>query len=256
MSLPKRESPKNKRVSLFVTCLIDMIFPETGMSVVKILEHLGITVDFPMEQTCCGQPAFNGGYRKEAREVAIQFLKAFKNAEVIVTPSGSCAAMIRHEYMALFRDNEKWLSEAERIASITWEFTEFLVDGLGITDLKAALPKPEKFAFHDSCHGLRHLELGSHGRELLKNIQNADLTDLKDSDVCCGFGGLFSVKMPDISGAMLQKKIDNIDECSAKTILGGDVSCMMHMNGGLEKQKSNKRVRHIADILAEGLPGK
>lgn len=252
MALPKRESPKGKPVSLFVTCMIDMLYPQTGMSVVEVLEDLGIEVDFPMAQTCCGQPGFNAGFRPEARQVARQFLKAFADAEVIVTPSGSCAAMVRHEYPELFADDPVNLATAQRMAAITWEFSEFLVDGLGVTDLNARLPEPETFAFHDACHGLRLLGLGKAGRTLIENIHNASVEELPESDVCCGFGGLFSVKMADVSGSMLQRKIDNISTCSG-SILTGDVSCMTHMNGGLSRQKSPKQVRHLADILAEGI---
>lgn len=251
----ERPSPKGKKVSLFVTCIIDMIYPDTGMSVVHILEHLGLQVDFPMAQTCCGQPAFNSGYHNEAKQVAIQFLKAFKDAEVIVTPSGSCAAMVRHEYAALFENDPHWQAEAERMVSITWEFTEYLVDGLGITDLKARLPQPTTFAFHDSCHGMRLLGLGEAGRALLGHVENASVVELNEHEVCCGFGGLFSVKLPDISGAMLQKKVSNINACTAGTIVTGDSSCLTQMNGGLSRNGSSKRVRHIADILAEGLAG-
>jgi L-lactate dehydrogenase complex protein LldE len=251
--MDKRPSPKDKPVSLFVTCIVDMIYPDTGMSVVKILDHLGIPIDFPMTQTCCGQPAFNSGYRTEARTVAQRFLEAFAESEVIVTPSGSCCAMIRHEYPALFADDPVLLAQAERIAGITWEFTEYLVDGLGITDLKAQLPTPQTFAFHDACHGLRMLGLGEQARELMSNISNAEIHPLNECDVCCGFGGLFSVKMPDVSNAMLQTKVDNINASTAQTIITGDASCLTQMNGGLSRQKSSKRVRHIADVLAEGL---
>jgi L-lactate dehydrogenase complex protein LldE len=253
MSEIKRESPVGKKVSLFVTCMVDMLYPETGWSIVHILKHLGIEVDFPMGQTCCGQPAFNAGHRDEARQVAIQFLKTFKGAEVIVSPSGSCVAMIRHEYPALFEDDPQWRDAARRIASITWEFTEYIVDGLGITDLKLRLPAPQSFAFHDSCHGLRMLGLGSQARALLGNTENATVEPLVENDVCCGFGGLFSVKMADVSGAMLERKLGNIEASSASTIVCGDVSCMTHMNGGLSRKRSEKRIRHIADILAEGL---
>lgn len=253
MELANRTSPKGKQVSLFVTCLVDLLFPETGVSVVELLQHLGVSVNFPMKQTCCGQPAFNAGHRKEARKVAIQFFKAFGEAEVIVTPSGSCAAMIRHEYPMLFKNDERWFKQAKRAAEITWELTEFIVDGLGITDLNSSLSAQQSFAFHDACHGLRNLGLDKQGRVLIKNIENAEITELSDCDVCCGFGGFFSVKMADISGAMLQKKIDNINSSPAETILVGDVSCMMQMNCGLEKQNSQKRVRHIADILAESI---
>lgn len=256
MTLPERESPKGKRVSLFVTCMVDMLYPKTGWAVVNILEHLGVEVDFPAEQTCCGQPAFNAGDRPVARQVAIQFLKAFKEAEVIVAPSGSCIAMVREEYPVLFADDPEWLPVAQRAASMSWEFTEFLVNGLGITDLHLSLPQPHSFAFHDSCHGLRMLGLGSAARTLLENTDNAAIEELPENDVCCGFGGLFSVKMADVSGAMLERKITNIQACAAETIVCGDVSCMTHMNGGLARTPSDKRVRHIANVLADGLPGK
>ena len=253
MSLLERESPIGKPVSLFVTCMVDMLYPNTGMSVVDVLEHLGVEVDFPQAQTCCGQPGFNSGYHNEARQVARQFLKAFQNAQVIVTPSGSCAAMVRHEYPALFADEPELLPAAQRMAAITWEFTEFIVEGLGITDLHGRLPEPQSFAFHDACHGLRLLGLGQAGRTLLENTENATVDQLVGCDACCGFGGLFSVKMADVSGAMLERKMDNINACSAQTILTGDVSCMTHMNGGLSQQGSAKRVQHIADVLAQSL---
>jgi len=256
MTLPERESPKGKRVSLFVTCMVDMLYPETGWAVVDILEHLGVEVDFPPEQTCCGQPAFNAGDRPAARQVAIQFLKAFKDAEVIVAPSGSCVTMVREEYPVLFAEDSEWLPSALKAASITWEFTEFLVEGLGVTDLHLNLPQAQSFAFHDSCHGLRMLGLGSAARTLLENTDSAEIEELAECDVCCGFGGLFSVKMADVSGAMLARKIANIQTCPAETIVCGDVSCMTHMNGGLARTPSDKRVRHIANVLAEGLPGK
>lgn len=248
-----RPSPKEKRVSLFVTCIVDMIYPATGMSVVKILEHLNIVVNFPMGQTCCGQPAFNSGYRTEAKTVAKQFLKTFADAEVIVVPSGSCTAMIRHEYPTLFADDIEYKAQAEYIASITWEFTEFLVDGLGITDLDLTLPQEESFAFHDGCHGLRLLGLKNQGRVLLGNVENGTVEELNECDVCCGFGGLFAVKMPNVSNAMLQTKIKNIESSDAQTIVTGDASCLTQMNGGLSRKGSHKKVSHIAEVLASGL---
>jgi len=251
--MQERPSPKGKPVSLFVTCIVDMIYPDTGMSVVKILEHLGVQVGFPMGQTCCGQPAFNSGYRTEAKTVAKQFLKAFADAEVIVSPSGSCTAMVRHEYPTLFADDPDWREKAEHAAAITWEFTEYLVDGLGITDLNLKLPQSETFAFHDGCHGLRLLGLQNQARTLLKNTDNATVTELNECDVCCGFGGLFAVKMPGVSNAMLQTKIENIEATDAGTIITGDASCLTQMNGGLSRKGSGKRVRHIAEVLASGL---
>lgn len=255
MTEKKRESPKGKRVSLFVTCMVDMLYPQTGMSVVKVLEHIGVDVDFPMAQTCCGQPAFNAGYWGEARQVAEQFLKAFSQAEVIVAPSGSCVAMLRHEYPRLFEGDPEKRALAERLAGITWEFSEYLVDGLGITDLHGELEEPATFAFHDSCHGLRLLGLGNAARQLVGNIRNASIVEMEDHEVCCGFGGLFSVKMADVSGAMLENKVARVENCPAQ-VLGGDVSCQTHINGGLERAGSSKRVRHIADILAESLETK
>jgi L-lactate dehydrogenase complex protein LldE len=255
MALPARESPKGKRVSLFVTCIVDMIYPDTGMSVVDILEHVGVHVDFPPDQTCCAQPAFNSGYRDEARTVAKHFFKAFKEAEVIVTPSGSCAAMVRHEYPHLFTpDDGDAYEQAQRMASITWEFSEFLVDGLGIANLDLTLPDKQSFAIHDACHGLRGLGLGGAARDLVAHLGNADLSELNECEVCCGFGGLFSIKMPELSNAMLQNKVSNINASDAGIIVTGDISCMTQMNGGLSRGKSSKRVMHLADVLARGLP--
>ena len=257
MALSARESPKGKRVSLFVTCIIDMVYPQTGLSVVDILEAVGVEVDFPMAQTCCGQPAFNSGYRAEAKTVAMQFMRAFKDAEVIVTPSGSCAAMVRHEFPQLFTAADgEWHQQAQRMAAITWEFSEYLVEGLGLDDLDLTLPQKETFAIHDACHGLRGLGLGGAARRLIGNLGNAELLELKECDVCCGFGGLFSVKMPQVSNAMLMNKIDNINASAADAIVTGDVSCLTQMNGGLSRHKSDKRVLHLADVLARGLPAR
>jgi L-lactate dehydrogenase complex protein LldE len=164
--------------------------------------------------------------------------------------------MVRHEYPNLFADDPRWLPQAKRVASIAWEFSEFLVDGLGIQDLGLSLPEKESFAFHDACHGLRLLGLGSAGRTLMSHVENAELHELTDCDVCCGFGGLFSIKMPDVSNAMLENKVRHIDACPAQTILTGDASCLTQMNGGLSRKGSNKRVCHVADVLAEGLKGK
>lgn len=247
-----RPSPRHKPVSLFVTCIVDMIYPQTGISVVKILEHLGIEVRFPMNQTCCGQMGFNGGFWDDARAVAKQFLTAFQDAEVIVAPSGSCASMVRHFYQELFKDDLVWREKATWAASITWEFTEFLVDGLGITDIGAVLP-PTKVAFHDSCHGLRLMGLKEQARQLAAGVQGVELTDLTGSDHCCGFGGLFAVKMPEISGTMLKHKVENIESSDADVVLLGDCSCMMQINGGLSRAESARRVTHIADFLAKGL---
>ncbi len=252
MSDELRPSPRYKPVSLFVTCIVDMIYPHTGISVVEILEHLGVEVRFPAAQTCCAQPAFNSGYWDDAREVAKQFLTAFAGAEVIVCPSGSCASMVRHYYPELFKDDPEWLPQAEWAANITWEFTEYLVDGLGVTDLDASLP-PTKVAFHDACHGLRLMHLKNQARTLAGNVEGVTVSELNKCDQCCGFGGLFAVKMPEISNAMLEDKIKNIDASEADVIITGDASCLTQMNGGLSRANDSKRVIHIADLLARGL---
>lgn len=252
MSDDLRPSPRYKPVSLFVTCIVDMIYPQTGVSVVEILERAGVEVRFPLNQTCCGQPAFNSGYWDDARTVAKQFLTAFADAEVIVCPSGSCASMVRHYYPDLFKDDPEWLDRALWAANITWEFTEFLVDGLGMTDFGAKLP-PTKVAFHHACHGYRLLNLGTQAQALARNIDGVTVNDLPGADQCCGFGGLFAVKMPEISGAMLDEKIIGIENADADVIVTGDASCLTQMNGGLSRQGKTKRVIHIADLLAQGL---
>ena len=250
-----RPSPIGRPVSLFVTCLVDMLYPATGLAVVDVLNHLGVAVAFPPGQTCCGQPAFNGGYWREARSVAAQFLRAFRDAEVIVTPSGSCATMVRHEFPRLFADDPARRAEAERLAAVTWEFTEFIVAGLGIDDLGGRLPVPTTVAFHDACHGLRRLGLGAAARALIGHLGNATVVEWEHGQTCCGFGGLFSVKMADLSGAMLADKLDAIGRSGADIIVTGDVSCLLHMNSGLAKRGQTARVRHVADLLAEGLRG-
>lgn len=250
-----RPSPRYKPVSLFVTCIVDMIYPQTGVSVVDILEHLGIEVRFPMGQTCCGQVGFNSGFQNDARAVAKQFLTAFADAEVIVTPSGSCSSMVRHYYPELFKDDPEWYERAMWATNITWELTEYLVDGLGITDLGAALP-PTKVAFHDACHGLRLSGLKDQARQLAEHVEGVTVTELKGADQCCGFGGLFAVKMPEISGAMLKDKVNAIDSSEADVIITGDASCLTQMNGGLSRGEKSRRVVHIADFLARGLKTK
>ena len=253
MPLPERKSPQGKPVSIFVTCMVDMLHPETGMSVVKVLEHLGVEVNFPKKQTCCGQPAYNGGYHDEAKAVAIEFLKAFRDAEVIVAPSGSCATMVRVDYPKLFADDPEYRAEAERISSITWEFSEFLVDGLGIENLDGVLPESQSFAFHDSCHGLRMMGIKDAPRKLVGNIENAEILPLDSAEECCGFGGLFSIKLPNVSAAITDKKLASIKENEADWVLLGDVSCMTNMNTALEKRGEEKCLRHYADILAEAI---
>lgn len=247
-----RPSPRHKRVSLFTTCMVDMIYPPTGIATVKLLDHLGIEVEYREAQTCCAQPAFNAGFRSDAWQIARHFINTFYDADLIVTPSGSCASMVQHYYPELFKDDPAMLEKAAWIASITWELTEYLVDGLGITDLGGKLP-PTTVAFHDACHGFRLMNLGSQARALAQAVDGVSVVDLPGSDECCGFGGLFAVKMPEISGAMLNRKIDSIQAVDVDWIVTGDCGCIAQMNGGLSRTDSGRRVTHIADLLAKAI---
>lgn len=237
------------KVALFVTCIVDTVFPGTGEATLDVLERLGVRVDFPAAQTCCGQPAFNSGFQADAREVARGFLRAFDGYDHIVTPSGSCAAMVRHYYPELFK-NDSQRELAERIAARTFELTEYLVDVLKIDNVGTSLPRPTRAVLHDACHGLRGLGIKTQPRVLLQHVGNLTLNPLAGHDQCCGFGGLFAVKMSDISGAMLKDKLINIDAADADIVITGDASCLMHINGGLSRAGSKRRVVHVAEVLA------
>jgi L-lactate dehydrogenase complex protein LldE len=237
------------KVALFVTCIVDMLFPDVGQATLDILEGQGLTVEFPEAQTCCGQPAFNAGFQADARPVAEHFIDVFNGYDAIVTPSGSCASMVRHYYPELFKGHAR-LADAQAVAARTWELTQYLVDVLGVTRLNTSLPKPTRAAIHDACHGYRGLGIGKQPRMLLTSIGNLTLTELPGHDQCCGFGGLFSVKMSEISSAMLNDKLTAIDKTECDVIITGDASCAMHMNGGLSRNKSAKRFVHVAEVLA------
>ena len=237
------------KVALFVTCIVDMLFPDAGEAALDILERQGLTVEFPEAQTCCGQPAFNAGFQDDARPVAEHFIDVFAGYDAIVTPSGSCASMVKHYYPELFKQHLR-KAEAVAVAAKTWELTQYLVDVLGVTNLGTSLTKPTRAAIHDACHGYRGLGIDRQPRALLDNVGNLTLTELSGHDQCCGFGGLFSVKMSDISGAMLNDKLTAINATDCDVIITGDASCAMHMNGGLSRNASSKRVVHVAEILA------
>jgi L-lactate dehydrogenase complex protein LldE len=196
------------KITLFVQCLVDGIYPEVGMAMVRIFENLGIDVDVPTEQTCCGQVAFNTGYVKEARSAASHFIDVFETADAIVCPSGSCTAMVRRHYPELFKYNTPSLKKAEAVAQKTFELSEYLVDVLGVKDLGARFDG--KVTYHDSCHLLRGLGVARQPRTLINNVVGATLVEMENSDKCCGFGGAFSVKYPDISKAVLNEKVDYI----------------------------------------------
>lgn len=259
-----RIEPRPELATFFVTCLVDHFRPAVGEAVVDVLEDRGVTVDVPREQTCCGQPAFNSGFRKEARTVASRFLDVFDQPESmeapIVTPSGSCAAMVRNFYPVLFRDDPAELERAKRVADRLWEFSEFLVDGLGDEDESHAPldsgEEPVSTTYHRCCHALRELGLDHQPEALLDSVNGIELKPLDRSEVCCGFGGSFSVKMADISTAMLDEKLDNVERASAAQLVAGDTGCIMHMEGGLRRRGSDIRVLHIAELLAQSIQKK
>ncbi|HVG50159.1 MAG TPA: (Fe-S)-binding protein [Xanthobacteraceae bacterium] len=238
---------KGKRVGLFVTCLVDLIRPSVGFAAVKLLEDAGCTVDVPV-QTCCGQPAFNSGDRNTARTIAEQMIARFAGYDYIVAPSGSCAGMIKAHYPELFAGDPNWLARAEALGSKTYELVSFLVDVLKVDRVSAQFPG--SVTYHDSCSGLR--ELGIHGqpRQLLGTVQGLRLIEMQNAEVCCGFGGTFCVKYPDISNAIVEKKAANIAATGAQTLLAGDMGCLMNMAGKLQREGKDIDVRHVAEVLA------
>ncbi|MCC7354139.1 MAG: (Fe-S)-binding protein [Anaerolineae bacterium] len=240
------------RVSLFVTCLADVLFPNVAEDTVRILRRVGVQVEFPKGQTCCGQPAFNSGFRRDAAQMAQHFLEVFAEAEAIVTPSGSCAAMVKREYLHLFPADSPWYRRAHEIAGRTYELSQFLVQRLGVSDVGAAFTG--KVTWHDSCHLNRVLGVHDEPRKLLRAVRGLELVEMERSDWCCGFGGTFAVRLPEISTAMMQEKIKNAAASGAQALVTGDASCMMHIAGGLRRQGINLPVVHLAQILAGDLP--
>lgn len=236
------------KVSLFVTCIVDQLFPKVGESTVNVLRRAGCEVEFDERQTCCGQPAFNSGYRKEARGFAERLIEIFESsdADAIVSPSGSCTAMIKH-FHELFPDDERWRQRADRIAEKTYEFGTFLVDVLGVKSFDAAFEG--RIGFHDACHGLRDLGIKQQPRELLANVDKAELVELPDSEVCCGFGGTFSVKYPEVSVQMADRKIRSIEEADIRAVVSCDSSCLMQLGGRLSRNGSKVKAIHLAEVL-------
>jgi L-lactate dehydrogenase complex protein LldE len=248
--VPAAKVPK---VQLFVTCIVDSLFPEVGEAVVGVLERLGIEVEFPEAQTCCGQPGYNAGYRPEARRLALSAMDVFEPSPApIVVPSGSCAAMVVHGYPDLFYDDPHNLARARAFAARTFEFSQFLSDVLGLepATVAAGARLDEKVTFHTSCHLLRGLGVTDAGQRLLAAVEGVDVAPLPGADQCCGFGGLFAVKHGDISSAMLDNKLAAVRATGASTLVGCDMSCLMHMQGGLSRDGSAVRCRHLAEVLA------
>jgi L-lactate dehydrogenase complex protein LldE len=238
------------RVALMVTCLNDALFPGTGRAVVELLGRLGVDVDFPQAQTCCGQPMVNTGYLDEAVPVVRAFVSAFEGYDAVVTPSGSCAGSARHQHwMVAARSGDRGLVDAVgELGPRVFELTEFLVDVLGVTDVGAYFP--HRVTHHPTCHSLRLLGVGDRPRRLLESVRGLTLVDLPAAEECCGFGGTFAVKNADVSVAMGADKARHVRETDAEVLVAGDGSCLMHIGGVLSRERSGVRVMHLAEVLA------
>ncbi len=282
------------KASLFVTCIVDQIYPEVGEAATRVLRRLGVDLDFPPGQTCCGQPAFNSGYWRDAKPLAKRMLRTFEGDRYVVAPSGSCASMLRVFYGELLEDEPELLERAESLAKRVYEFSEFVVDVLGVTDLGPyvdpdrgtaggvhphpfgrlragsnpsassgqALPpsrgkgrdeagSTRTVTYHETCHLRRELGATTQPRALMRSLEGVSLLEMEQSEVCCGFGGTFAVKYPDISGAMLQDKLDNIRDTGAEAVVACDSSCLMQIAGGMARQGVSTRPLHLAQLIDE-----
>jgi L-lactate dehydrogenase complex protein LldE len=242
-----RRPEGHPRVGLFATCLVDLFRPSVGFAAVKLLEDAGCVVEVP-PQTCCGQPAFNSGDRDTARALATQVIDAFHAYDYVVIPSGSCGGMAITHYPELFEDDPNLGPGARAFAAKTYELVSFLTDVLGVTRVEATFDQP--VTYHDACSGLRELGVREQPRKLLRTVKGLDLVELKDADVCCGFGGTFAVKYGEISNSIVERKVTRVVESGAPVLVAGDLGCLMNIAGKLSRQKSNIEVRHVAEILA------
>ena len=238
------------KVSLFVTCLVDQIFPQVGLSAVKVLEKLGVEVEFDPRQTCCGQPAFNSGYMEEARQVARNFIDVYENSQLIVVPSGSCCTMVKAFLAELFEEGSREYEKAQQIAKRTYELSDFLISVLGVQETGAHFP--EAVTYHDSCHLLRELGIFEQPRQLIRAVKGIDFREMQNSTRCCGFGGTFSVKFADLSAAIGEEKVEWIRDSGVSYVIANDVSCLMHIDGLLRRSKIPVQTMHLAELLGQG----
>jgi L-lactate dehydrogenase complex protein LldE len=243
-------NPAPPKVQLFHTCLVNEIDPEVGLAAVRVLERLGFTVEVPLDQTCCGQPAYNAGFHGEARAVARHTLDVLHaTAGPIVIPSGSCADMVIHQYELLFHDEPAWRAKAEAVRARCREFSRFVHEALDGRPLQAALSA--RVAYHPSCHLLRGLGVRTPPLELLRAVTGLELCEVEDGDECCGFGGLFSVKNPEISGDMMARKLQGVERAGAQRLVSCDLGCLLHLGGGLRRRGSTVQAQHLAQLLDE-----
>ncbi|MFP4144444.1 MAG: (Fe-S)-binding protein [Phycisphaeraceae bacterium] len=240
------------KVSLFVTCLTDTFYPRAAIGLVKVLEKLGCELDFPEDQTCCGQPMWNNGFHAETRDLAERMIEVFQDAEYVVTPSGSCAAMIREYYPELFKDDPAMLAAAKDLASRTYEFSEFLVKVLEVDLRKHGANWPGQVTWHFSCH-LRSIGMKNETPQLLEQIEGVEYVPLPKADQCCGFGGTFAMKYPDVSGAMARDKAECIASTGADFVVSNDAGCTMNIAGTCRREKVDAKFIHIAELIAESL---
>ncbi|MDH3690066.1 MAG: (Fe-S)-binding protein [Gammaproteobacteria bacterium] len=238
----------NPRVGLFVTCLVDLLRPSVGFASVKLLEQAGCRVEVPALQTCCGQPAYNNGDCENTRAIAKQVIAAFDEYDYVVAPSGSCCGMLRKHYVDLFPTDAEWFGKARSFAQRCFELTSFLTDVLGVERCEAQFASTA--TYHDSCSGLRELGIRQQPRKLLSTVRDTTLTEMDENEVCCGFGGTFCVKYPQISERMVSDKIANIKKTGADTVLGGDLGCLLNIAGRLKRMDEPCKVYHVAEVLA------
>ena len=237
-------SPK---VALFITCLGDQFFPQVGEASVRVLRRAGASVTFNPAQTCCGQPAFNTGYREEAREVAIRNLDLFEDVDYVVAPSGSCTSMVRVFYPEIFADDPAAMQRVERLRGRFYEFSEFLVNVMKVEDLGASFP--HRVAYHDACHLLRELHIENEPRKLIKAVKGVELVEMQDFKLCCGFGGTFSVKFPEVSVAMARDKVRAAMDTGAEYLVANDSGCLMHLEGYIRRERLPIQTLHLAELL-------
>ena len=235
------------KVHLFIPCFIDTLMPDVGIATVEVLRRAGCEIVYPTGQTCCGQPAFNSGYTEQTRSIGRHMLDLFKDAEAVVAPSGSCSAMVKVFYPQVFAGTSDE-ARANHLSEITWEFSDFLVNKLGVTDLGARFP--HKVTIHDGCHGLRELGVRDQPRQLLEKVKDIELIEMDEARTCCGFGGTFAVKFPAISNAMGQVKCESAGRTKAEYVVSGDSSCLMHVQGYADKNGPAVKTIHLAQILA------
>ncbi len=242
-----RGGHRSPRVGLFVTCLVDLFRPSVGFAAVKLLQDAGCIVEVPT-QTCCGQPAYNSGDRATTAEIATQVFKAFRPYDYVVAPSGSCAGMIKRHYPELFDNDPNLVQEARALADKTYELVSFLTDVMGVRSVDAAFDG--SITYHDSCSGLRELSIKTQPRKLLATVRGLDLVEMKNTDVCCGFGGTFAAKYGELSNGIVDRKANDVIDSGARTLVAGDLGCLMNMAGKLSRRGATTEVRHVAEILA------